>query len=330
MADGNTSNNNERAYSKEQAARYLGISVRSLEYAMEDRAIAFEKHGRRVVFHQSDLDVYRAKHRIRPADEKPEEHHLIRSSNPSTGERFSPYLPKTMLALDAEEFVKEMTADALSARGLTREGARQIFVTLRGHSTEKADEILLEYESSCFRSLEQLGVGSPKTALGRMDWSFAVADCFLDLVDDIEAWARDGKDRAARIPLIPPPSGVPTWPNRMLPCLKFIDWSEFGGEIGVAQAFFLDSMRIGQQWTHYPDACVPLSMAFRCLPESAGKKSLSFIGPTSVDALRTTLMSYFCPIEASKIICTQEISFPGIAKLCWLRDHGKRQAARSD
>jgi len=59
-----TSSNECGLLTRRQAAKYLTISPRSLDYLREDGRLAFIQIGRRVVFSRLDLDQFIQAHRV--------------------------------------------------------------------------------------------------------------------------------------------------------------------------------------------------------------------------------------------------------------------------
>ncbi len=49
---------------KRQAAEYLALSTRSIDYARQRGAIPFHRVGRKVIMHRDDLDRYMRRFRV--------------------------------------------------------------------------------------------------------------------------------------------------------------------------------------------------------------------------------------------------------------------------
>ncbi len=225
----------EKPFTKKEAIAYLGIAMRTLEYAMQDRTIAFEKHGTKVVFRKEHLDDYRAKAEIKSKDELCKQ--ALKLTDPST-DVLPLQEPKTLHPHDARDLIQEFTSDANAERRLTKEAARDILVKIGNYSGERADEILATHQEMALDSFQQLGNKSPERALARMDWSFAVALCYLDFLRTLEYWEPFAEDEDVLIHLRTPFDPLIACPERMLPCLRTIPDAEFSKVMQETQAFF--------------------------------------------------------------------------------------------
>ncbi len=266
---------------------------------MAARTITFEKQGRRVVFHRADLDAYRAKHRIYSKDDNHTRPSKVFSLAASGSDAIPACRPSTMLALDAVEIIKEITAAADAAHRLTRESAQKLLMAIRGDSLEKAEGVLTDYQQACVRAFSQLRSANPEKAVMRMDWSFAVAGCFLDFVEELKRWELSGQDATAHIRLISPLEPVVSYSERMLPCVQVIPQDEFAKAIEDTHEFFCTPHRFDKTGTN-GDELIPTNVVLRRSPDSVNREPASFVGPMTSEDRPHDAAASFRHIESGR------------------------------
>ena len=237
MNNSTHTNTGDQAFSKKQAAVYLGISVRSLEYEMKALHVEYEKHGTKVVFRRYQLEAYCAKRLVGP-----KKGYSITAPKPTVQVSPSSILstsgPKTILATDADELILELKAKALADRRLAPEGAKTFLVKLGGYDNSKADEMLSDYENASFEAFQTIHDSSPKKSVEKMDWSFAISSQFIDFINHLENWKFSGKQANEKIQIPSPIDPLIGCPERMLPCLKTISHDEFFETMRETREFF--------------------------------------------------------------------------------------------
>ena len=349
MINGTHKNTGDQAFSKKQAAVYLGISVRSLENSMKALHVEYEKHGKKVVFRRYQLEDYRAKRLVGSKKD-----YSITAQKPTVLVPPSSILsnsgPKTILATDADELILELKAKALADRRLAPEGAKTFLVKLGGYDNFEADAMLADYENASFDAFQSIHDTSPKKSIEHMDWSFSISSQFIDFISHLEYWKFSGKHADEKIQIRRPIDPLIGCPERMLPCLKTISNEEFSESMRETHEFFsqrliterkaFDSMlpKSGtpadrdNAWqnycvekdlhhgniTHYAGDLVPFKDALTRLPESANKKPFSFVGPITIDKLHALILDNFDICTAANMILGQALPLRCIVKLRWL------------
>ena len=240
----NEQTNDSTPFSKREAAIYLGISIRKLEYAMADRLIAYEKIGKKVVFRRSGLENFRAGTVVRG---KTGTAAAIRMPNPVTTKPISVLWPKTISAAEAETLIRELQQKAREERRLSHQGAKTILVALGGNTESKAEETLAKYEADAVTASQSFPTLFGHSAVNTMDWSFAVAPVFIDMALKIESWALAGKDSGQEILIAGPFDPMAPWPERMIGCLRLIPEDEFSEAIAQVMEYFSLERRVAQR-----------------------------------------------------------------------------------
>ena len=350
MSDNDQTNGGDCAFSKKEAAAYLGISVRKLEYAMESRLVEYEKHVKKVVFHRTSLDNYRTKCIVKSKNNlSPVAPKSTIPAPPSLSVLSS--APQTILISEVNELLRIMSAQALADRGLTKSDAKTFLVKLGECHNEKADALLADYEEVSIAAWKLLGNSSPKRAVNHQDWSFSIAAQFIHFVTLVESWRSCGEVANEKIQfrtIFDPTLG---FRERILPCLQSIPESEFLEAMKETESFFTQDLKaereafyssllptLGREpdkdelwlrhcdkkhpWrgsvTRFVDDQVPFHVALAPVSESSKRKPVSFVGPTTEDNLRELLINNFGVVFANNIIFGQVIPLPSIAKLRWL------------
>lgn len=297
-----STNGVEKPYTKKAAIAYLGIAMRTLEYAMQSRSIDFEKHGRKVIFRKAYLDDYRNKAQI--STQKSPVADQIQQVAPTS------FIETPRLhGNDARDLLSKFQAVAQREKRVTKETARSILLEIGRLSDLRADEVLQVFEAECLAAYQLLGNKAPERLILRMDWSHAVAPYYLDFERRVERWDSLGKNESEYVFFKTPLEPWVDYPERMLSCLQTIHEAEFLTMVRETHRFY-DS--------YSPGKLVPFKALFERSPLSVNRAPFSFAGPVTQDGLEKLLLKNFSLIDQSNILIGQAISLQNIAKLKWL------------